>query len=139
MATLTDEQFKFLRSQNIPLSALFDATGMKKADYRLAMKSEEKSFAYGVTSCGKGEHTLRTRAGHCIQCNHSRIAYMLRHDARAYVYIAASAVGCLIKIGSSIDLAGRTDKLNRYQYGGQKDWQILADTGSCEQFSSRSS
>lgn len=130
MATLTDEQLRFLRSQNIPLSAMFDATGMKAADFRLAMKGEDKTFAYGVTACGKGGHTLRTRNNHCIQCDHARIAFMLRADARAYIYIAASAAGRLIKIGSSIDIADRTEKLNRYHYGGHQDWQILATADS---------
>ena len=130
MTTLSDEQLRFLRGQNIPLSAMFDASGMRNADYQAAMKSEGKSFAYGVTSCAKGGHTLRTRKGHCIQCDHAKIACMLRHDARAYIYIAASAAGRLIKIGSSIDVADRADKLCRYQYGGQKDWQILATANS---------
>lgn len=130
MADLSEAQIKFLRGQNIPLSSLFDATGIKKTDYQLAMKAEGKSFAYGVTPCNAAGHTLRTRAGHCIQCDHAKIAYMLRHDARAYIYIAASATGRLIKIGSSIDIADRRDKLNRYQYGGQNDWQVLATANS---------
>lgn len=130
MATLSDEQKRFLRAQNIPFSAMFDASGMKNAEYQIAMKSEGKSFAYGVTPCAKGGHTLRTRKGHCIQCDHSKIAFMLRHDARAFIYIAASVSGRLIKIGSSIDVADRTEKLNRYRYGGQQDWQILATANS---------
>jgi hypothetical protein len=127
---LTDEQLRFLREQNIPLSAMFNAGGLKNADYQSAMKAEGKTFAYGVTPCARGGHSLRTRKGHCIQCDHSKIAFMLRHDARAYIYIAASAAGRLIKIGSSINIEDRTDKLNRYQYGGQIDWQILATASS---------
>jgi hypothetical protein len=130
MADLSPEQLAFLRAQKIPMSSLFDASGMKNANYQLAMRSDGKSFAYGVTPCGKGGHTLRTRAGHCIQCDHSKIAFMLRHDARAYVYIAASHAGKLIKIGSTLDVADRQKKLNDYQYGGQTDWQILGIANS---------
>jgi len=126
VASLTQQQMSFLRSQNIPMSSLFDASGMKRTDYQSTMKAEGKSFAYGVTPCNAEGHTLRTRAGHCIQCDHSKIAFMLRSDAQAYIYIAASVAGRLIKIGSTIDISDRKDKLNRYKYGDQKDWQILA-------------
>lgn len=126
MASLSIEQLSFLRGQRIPLSSVFDASGMSRAQYQVAMKAEGKSFAYGVPACAKGQHSLRTRAGHCIQCDHSKIAFMLRHDTRAYVYIAASHEGRLIKIGSSVDVRDRQEKLRQYEYGGQKDWQILA-------------
>lgn len=126
MAELTPDQLAFLRSQAIPLSLLFDASGMRKPDYQAAMKEAGKSFAYGVTACARGGHTLRTRAGHCIQCNTANIAYALRHEAPAYVYIAGSFQGRLLKIGSSGDLPVRRDLLNSYRYGGQRDWQMLA-------------
>lgn len=51
---------------------------------------------------------------------------MLRHDKRAYVYIAASYAGKLIKIGSSGDVADRANKLCEYLYGGFGDWQVLS-------------
>lgn len=130
MAALSDEQISFLRSQGIPLSAMFDGSAMAMTDCQVAMKADGKNFAYGVSPCKKGGHTLRTRRWHCMQCNHAAIAFILRHDAPAYVYIAASAAGRLIKIGSTIDVADRVDKLNRYQYGGQNDWQILANAST---------
>ena len=126
MAALSPDQLFFLRTQKIPLSSLFDASGMRTADYQAAMKAEGKSFAYGVTPCAKGGHTLRTRKGHCIECDHAKIAFMLRHDTRAYVYIAASYAGRLIKIGSSGDVVDREHKLSEYRYGGYEDWQILS-------------
>lgn len=126
VAHLSPDQLSFLREQKIPLSSMFDASGMRSKDYQIAMKADGKSFAYGVTPCGKGGHTLRTRKGHCIQCDHATIAYMLRHDARAYVYIAVSWDGRLLKIGSTTDIADRGNKLNEYRYGGQADWQIIS-------------
>ena len=51
---------------------------------------------------------------------------MLRYDSEAYIYIAGSTAGRLIKIGSTIDVADRRKSLNSCEYGGQKDWQILA-------------
>ena len=126
MAILSSDQLFFLQTQKIPMSSLFDASGMRAADYQVAMKKEGKSFAYGVTPCAKGGHTLRTRKGHCIECDHAKIAFMLRHDKRAYVYIAASYAGKLIKIGSSGDVGDRAKKLSEYRYGGFEDWQILS-------------
>lgn len=112
------------------MSSLFDASGMKKLDYQQRMKADGLNFAFGVTPCGAMGHTLRTRAGHCIQCDHAKIAYMMRHEARGFVYIAGSHSGRLLKIGTSSDVADRRAKLNEYCYGGQADWQILA-TASC--------
>ena len=125
MAELSNEQLKFLRSQKIPPSAMFDASGLKKADYQNAMKAEGKCFCYGGNDCNNG-HALKARSGHCIQCDHARIGFMLRNDADAYIYIAASVTGRLIKIGCTIDIAVRAAALNRLQYGGQNDWHILA-------------
>jgi hypothetical protein len=126
MANLSDNQLEWLRSQHIPLSSMFDATGMTKTERELAMKADGKSFCYGVAPCQAGRHTIKTRAGHCPQCDHARVAYMLRHDAQANVYIAGSCEGRFIKIGCSGDISDRRKKLNEYQYGGQRDWQILA-------------
>lgn len=126
MANLSTDQIFFLKTQRIPLSSVFDASGMRTAEYQSLMKAEGKSFAYGVTPCAKGGHTLRTRKGHCIECDHAKIAFMLRHDKRAYVYIAASHDGRLIKVGSSGDVTDRAKKLSEYRYGGFEDWQILS-------------
>ena len=126
MADLTPEQLAFLRNHGIPLSAVFDASGMRKLAYQEVMRELGKSFAYGVTPCSRRLHTLRTRAGHCIQCDHSKIAYMLRFDATAFIYIAGSASGKLLKVGTSGDIHERRGMLNAYRYGGQGDWQMLA-------------
>lgn len=126
MAELAPDQLDFLANHRIPLSCVFDASGMTRSDYRATMKELGKSFAYGVTPCNKARHTLRSRGGHCIQCDHAQIAYMLRHEATAFIYIAASAVGRFIKVGVSNDVPSRRENLNNYRYGGQADWQILA-------------
>jgi hypothetical protein len=123
---LTPEQLLFLRAHEVPLSSVFDASGMTKPNYQRAMKEAGKSFAYGVSRCLNGHQSIRTRAGHCIQCDHARIAYMLRHDAQLTIYIAGSARGRLIKVGCSSDVQVRRELLNSYWYGGQFDWRILA-------------
>ncbi len=126
MAELTQEQLRFLRSHKIQRSDVFDGTGMTQGGYQKAMKDLEKSFVYGVTPCLKEGHTLRTKAGHCIQCDVRKIAFQLRSKTKAHVYIAGSYKLKLIKVGSSIDIDDRLRKLNEYKYGGASDWKMLA-------------
>lgn len=125
MAILTTEQLTFLRQQKIPLGSLFDASGMRNDAYQDQMKIEEKLFAYGVTPCKAGAHTIRTRAGHCVQCHHSRIAFMMRMQKRGYVYIAASQKSRLLKIGSTENVDYRAKSLNDQRYGSSADWEML--------------
>ncbi len=125
MAILTTEQLTFLRQQKIPLGSLFDAAGLRKEAYQAQMKADEKLFAYGVTPCKSGNHTIRTRAGHCVQCDHSRIAFMMRTQKRGYVYIAVSQKSRLIKIGSTENVDYRAKSLNDQRYGASTDWEML--------------
>lgn len=125
MADLTQDQLRFLTSQRIPTSMLFDATGMRKRDYALAMAEIGAYFAFGVTACGAGGHQLRTKAGHCIQCDTSKIAFALRHSTEGSVYVAYSKTARLVKVGVAGDLADRLNKLREYQYGGASDWALL--------------
>jgi hypothetical protein len=122
---LDPEQLAFLSSQKVPLSVVFDATGMRKVDYAEAMKSGGFHFAYGTTPCGKGGHTLRTRAGHCIQCDTSKIAFQMRHRTPGHVYLAGSAKTNLFKVGTTNDLAVREWQLRDWRYGGAADWEVL--------------
>jgi hypothetical protein len=126
MAKLTTEQMVFLARHKIPLSRVFDATGLRPDDYRETMKQEDKLFACGVTPCDREGHTLRSRAGNCIQCDHANIAFMMRAAKPAEVYIAASRSKQLIKIGSSTDPDSRLGFLTLEAYGGADDWICVA-------------
>ena len=75
--------------------------------------------------CYKG-HRLRTRKGHCIECNIASISYMKRNSAPGYVYIGASKAEKLLKVGSCDDPNQRECGLNYQQYGGAKDWELIA-------------
>ena len=124
MAHLSPHQISFLESQNVPLSRVFDATGMTRSAYRAAMAELEMAIASGVTPCGAGRHTLRTRAGHCAQCNTHAIAFLLRHDDPGEVYVAHSRSALLVKIGTSKFAHARMSNLNSYGYGGASDWRV---------------
>ncbi len=124
MARLTKEQEDFLAHHDIPLSSVFDASGLKRREYSEIMRGEDKDFAYGVTECLNG-HTLRNRSGGCIQCRTSRIAFQMRHRRSSYVYIAGSLASQLIKIGSSNEPNNRIYIANLDGYANSSDWQPL--------------
>lgn len=115
---------RFLQSQAIPLSRVFDASGMSRSAYQAAMNELEMVVAIGVSPCKEAGHTLRTRAGHCAQCNTHALAFLLRHDAAGEVYVAVSAQSDLVKIGTSKNAQARMTSLNGFGYGGVTDWKV---------------
>jgi hypothetical protein len=125
MAQLTSEQLSFIASQAIPISKFFDASGLSKDERVRVMDVLGSVFYYGGAACKSGGHTLRTKSGHCIQCDTSKIAYQMRSTASGYVYLAQSPSTNLIKIGySKLHPQDRGEFLRREAYGGIKDWDI---------------
>ena len=127
MAELTLTQIYFLQDQGIPMSQLFDATGMKKSEYKQIMKDLGMVVAIGVTPCNAAGHTLRTRHGHCVQCDCGtrNLAFLKRYDETGLVYVARSESIKLTKIGTARDDAAQREySLNRSGYGGGSDWKI---------------
>jgi hypothetical protein len=124
MRHLTELEKQFLAHHKIPLSRVFDATGLARREYSNIMRREDKYFAVGASECLNG-HTLRTRSGNCIQCRPASIAFELRRYAPAYVYIAGSTASKLIKVGSSKDPTDRLYIANLDGYAGASDWNIL--------------
>lgn len=122
---LSAGQKAFLGEHGIPLSMVFNAKGMPSSRYKPIMKAGEFLVAYGVTPCGRGGHTLRTRYGHCVQCDTKHIAYIRRHSEPGYVYLAHSKSKNMVKIGASIDPNVRESHLNSYAYGGASDWVVI--------------
>lgn len=124
MTTLSVEQQTFLEQQRIPLSRVFNAAGMSKSAYQEAMGDLGMVVAYGVSPCNKFGHTLRTRGGHCAQCNTAALAFVMRYDDRGEIYVASSALLALTKIGVAKAHQDRMRTLNSHGYGGTTDWQI---------------
>jgi hypothetical protein len=126
MAKLSKEQIAFLKEQGISLSQVFDASFIKrKLDVQKQMEEQELSFYFGHSACRSEGHTLRTKAGHCIQCDTSKIAYQLRHSASGYVYLAYSQSRKLAKVGFTKNHPGeRAELLKKEQYATATDWEI---------------
>jgi len=125
MDSLSRDQITFLKKHNISLGVVFNAKGLRRNDYRSQMKSLDMRFAYGVTPCGKMGHTLRSRAGHCIQCDTSQIAFMNRHSEEGYVYVSISLKEKFLKIGCTNNIQNRESSMNSNSYAGTDDWETI--------------
>ena len=139
MAKLNASQIEFLKKHGISLSTILDASGLTKRDREIAMTNIGANFYYSDSLCQKAGHALRTKAGHCIQCFTSKIAFQGRSSASGYVYLARAVRDKLIKIGySSAHPADRIQYLNREAYGGVSDWDLrefvymVSDAGRTE-------
>jgi len=125
MTELTKEQLEFLKEQGIDLKYVFNAFGFSKSEYKNLMKELNKIVAFNVAPCQSQGHTLRTRSGHCCQCNTAVLEFQKRNDSEGIVYIAGSLTGKLVKIGFSKAVEVREESLNRTRYAGFLDWKIL--------------
>ena len=126
MAKLTLDQIAFLRSHGITPSQVFDASHCQsEIDRKLRMENQDLYFYFGGALCAKGGHSLRTKAGHCIQCDTSKIAYQLRSIASGYIYLAYSAATGLIKIGfTKHHPQDRSALLREQRYANAADWEV---------------
>ncbi len=122
---ISEEQLFFLKEHNIPLSKIFDAANQKREAYRKSMKALEKLIAINATPCSKYGHTIRTRNGHCCQCNTASIAYLKRHYAHGYVYIVGSQEKKVLKVGSTNNIKNRVNSLNFENYASINDWELI--------------
>ena len=125
MATLTQEQLTFLLRYEIAPSRVFDATGHSRDEYQAIMEALDMLIAYGVSPCRRAGHTLRTRAGHCIQCTPANLSYLRRYDEHGDVYVAESVANSVTKVGTSRQVVERVRNLNDRRYGGCSDWVLV--------------
>jgi ABC-type branched-subunit amino acid transport system ATPase component len=77
VADFEPEERAFLVSQKIKPDQVLDARGLTKDQWTRRANAEELLFIYGTPCEAKG-HILRTRSGHCIQCDTRKIAFIRR-------------------------------------------------------------
>lgn len=106
------------------MSRVFDAEGLPSAWWKEIMSSQRLWVAYGTTPCRAAGHRLRTRKGHCVQCNPAALAFLRRHDLEGTVYVAYSRKLRLVKVGCAECIAQREASLNADGYAGTSDWEI---------------
>ena len=126
MAELTTDQRLFLKRHGVSLSLVYDASGLSKAQRLSLMEQLDKKFYYGGASCSAAGHTLRSKAGHCIECDTAKIAFQLRSSQSGYVYIAYSNRGQCAKIGiTSVGPKERVALLAASSYANCTDWKLI--------------
>jgi hypothetical protein len=121
---LTTAELTFLKSQGLSADDVYDGTYQSRATSIAGAEASGCTLIVRST-CGKGGHRLRTRSGHCAQCNPANLAYQSRHHSIGYVYIAGSRSTRLLKIGTATDIEQRKRNLQNQEYGGIRDWEIL--------------
>ncbi|MBR0705400.1 GIY-YIG nuclease family protein [Bradyrhizobium liaoningense] len=121
----TDEELYFLAHHLIAKDEVHDGRWQTKSRREWEAKEAGKAFILTSAPCRAQGHRLRTRAGHCIQCDPKKIAYIRRETQAGYVYIAGSLEGRVIKIGTTEDIDRRANRLIVESYGGFSDWRVL--------------
>ena len=94
------------------------------------MGGDDLWVAYGVAPCKRGQHSLRTRTGSCIQCGTAQLAFVKRWHGPGYIYVAYSKELKRTKIGVTTDPEKRIQSLNRIGYGAANDWSLF-DSSLC--------
>lgn len=125
MKNLAEDQRLFLEKHHIPLDKVFDATGLSRAEYRQFMGERGQLIAIGTDPCDKSGHRMRTRTGHCPQCNTANLSFLQIFVNEGLVYVASSKATGLSKVGVASDVQSRERTLNSQGYGGAKDWRVI--------------
>jgi len=123
---LTAEEQSFLTQHKLSADDVLDGRSLSQSEKKQCAKELGKEIVIG-SPCKKYAHRLRTRSGHCVQCDTSKLAYSSRHSQSGYVYIAGSAHQKLIKIGITKSINERAESLSvpDYKYAGLDDLRVL--------------
>jgi hypothetical protein len=117
-------ELEFLSMQRLSVDDVLDVRGpFSQIGRKRALEHYKKSIGLTDVRCSRG-HRLRTRAGHCVQCNPATLAYEKRHRQTAFVYVCQSETG-LIKIGFSSEVSQRAASLSRDAYASCKNWRLV--------------
>ncbi len=122
--TLTQSELGFLASQGLSAEDVFDARRLPQEVWFRMIDATTKRVALG-SKCRKAGHRLRSRRGHCVQCDTSKLGYQAPYLADQYVYIAGSRLAKLIKIGTCTDLDQRERQVRAERYGSAGDWRFI--------------
>lgn len=121
---LNTKEINFLSLHGLSSDDVYDGRNETRASYRINAKQMGKTVILGNT-CNAAGHRLKTRAGHCVQCDPAKLAYEKRHYNSGFVYLAESKQAGLIKVGVTQNIKTRNDSLNSTMYAGEIDWRII--------------
>jgi|SRR5690606_15732182 len=116
---------KFISDHQISEKILVNANGKTVNSIKYWMKENEIFFVYNTTPCKNG-HNIRSRSGHCIVCDVTRIAFVKRSFKNGHLYLFGSKSKQFIKLGMTTEnIEDRLQKLNSRGVGGVNDWVVL--------------
>lgn len=118
------DELDFLKRLGIRHEEVHDGRNQSQAHRRIEAERLGKILVLGPP-CQAAQHRLRTRAGHCVQCDPKKLAYQRRHTSPGFVYIAGSKSGKVLKIGTANDIDQRHRQLCAERYGELGDWVVL--------------
>ena len=121
---LTTDELAFLEFQNLSADDVYDGRNQSSARWKAGVQAAGLTLVLG-TACRSAGHRLRSRAGHCAQCDTSKLSYQGRHYSTGYVYIAGSLSARLLKIGTTTEIEQRHRTLREQAYGSIHDWEML--------------
>lgn len=128
---LTDEELLFLKEHQLNVSDFFDGRGLSRKEQHDEAKRFNRPYIIGA-NCKARNHRLRTRNGHCVQCDPSRIKYIKRFTDSGAIYIAKC--NSLYKVGLvennknnlQFSIKNRKGSLNgEGGYAGSKGWDMV--------------
>ncbi len=128
---LTESEIAFVLSQGYEPDTVFDGRRLKAEKRRDAARAAGADIVLGAP-CREAGHRLRTRAGHCCQCDTAKLAFQERYRAPGFVYIAFSERTELTKVGCAVDIEQRLQNLRNQRYGHTSDWEIVFFTPSAQ-------
>lgn len=138
MTYLNSAHLSFLSLHGLTQDQVIDGRFMSKKDIQHEAERQGASFYISSSPCRKHGHTLRTKAGHCAQCDTAKISYQLRSSSAGHVYAAACSAKGWIKFGYTKNPVERIQVLNEHQYASCSSWHLLHSTylprhaGRCE-------
>lgn len=122
---LDQTEIAFLKEHRIHIADIYDGRKQCTSAWKVSAKEGNYPFILTQRRTCSGNHRLKTRSGHCPQCNSANIAFIRRESATGYVYIASAHRGKIVKIGYAKDINVREATLREQGYGGYHDWKII--------------
>jgi hypothetical protein len=121
---LTQTELDFLDRQGLGPDDVFDVRRLPQRVWKKLIRSENKTVALGK-GCREFAHRLKSRSGHCVQCNTVNLGFQKRYRLDQFIYIAGSQKARLVKIGICDKLDQRQRQICFERYGGADDWRLL--------------
>lgn len=131
MDIFNNDELAFMERHNLSSSDFFDGRGFSRKMQHDIAKSKGKKYIIGA-ECKKAGHRLRTRNGHCIQCDPSKIKFQKRFMQGGALYVATCGNFCKVgivennKSDLNFSVKNREASLNAEGgYANKNTWKIV--------------